>query len=203
MPTLISPALPEGHLSHTAQPTLSHDDLILRPWRPGDSPIVKTAFDCPGIQRWHTFRVDSDGEALEWIAGWERRWREEKDASWAITLRHNDLPLGQIGLRRVNLFEAEAGVSYWMLPAARGKGIAAQAVRALSGWAFDTVGLHRLSLRHSVANAASCRVATKAGFALEGILRRAARHADGWHDMHQHATLTPHTGGGASSGNQI
>lgn len=49
--------------------------------------------------------------------------------------------------------------------------------------------LHRLELAHSVRNPASCRVADKAGYRLEGTKRQEGRHADGWHDMHPHARL--------------
>jgi RimJ/RimL family protein N-acetyltransferase len=66
--------------------------------------------------------------------------------------------------------------------------VATAAVGAVSEWAFG-LGLHRLQLRHSVRNPASCRVAAKTGYALEGVLRSALRHADGWHDMHLHARL--------------
>ncbi|MEW2435901.1 GNAT family protein [Streptomyces caniferus] len=40
-----------------------------------------------------------------------------------------------------------------------------------------------------MANPASCRVATKAGFRLEGTMRSALLHADGWHDEHLHARV--------------
>jgi RimJ/RimL family protein N-acetyltransferase len=190
VPYLVTPALPAGHLNRLAQPSLSLDGLVLRPWRVADAPIVKAAFDCPEIQRWHTLRMDSDGEALGWIADWEKRWRDEEAASWAIS-SPDDVLLGQIGLRRISLFEADAGLSYWVLPSSRGKGIAAQAVQALTGWAFDSLGLNRLRLMHSVANQASCRVAAKASFGLEGTLLRCMRHTDGWHDMHLHARLKP------------
>jgi [ribosomal protein S5]-alanine N-acetyltransferase len=40
-----------------------------------------------------------------------------------------------------------------------------------------------------VANQASCRVGAKAGYELEGIMRGALLHADGWHDMHLHARV--------------
>ncbi|MET7707718.1 GNAT family protein [Micromonospora sp. NPDC005413] len=53
----------------------------------------------------------------------------------------------------------------------------------------DRWPLHRLALEHSTANTASCRVATRAGFRAEGVLRGSVRHADGWHDMHLHALL--------------
>jgi RimJ/RimL family protein N-acetyltransferase len=190
VPYLVSPALPAGHFSRLAQPRLPFDDLVLRPWRARDAPIVKAAFGCPEIQRWHTLQMDSDEEALAWIASWRKAWHDEEAASWAIA-SSDDVPLGQIGLRRICLFEADAGISYWIRPEARGKGIAAQAVEALTAWAFDSLGLNRLRLMHSVANHASCRVAAKASFGLEGTLLRCMRHTDGWHDMHLHARLKP------------
>lgn len=41
-------------------------------------------------------------------------------------------------------------------------------MRAVRQWSFDVVGLKRLQFTHSTQNQASCRVAQKAGFALEG-----------------------------------
>ncbi|MFD4637000.1 GNAT family N-acetyltransferase [Lentzea sp. NPDC058436] len=188
MPLLVEPCLPAGSLNVLAQPHLSAGDRItLRPWRDTDAETVVKAFECPEIQRWHVRRMDTRAEALEWIAGWTRRWRDETDASWAIT--RDDEPIGQTGLRHVSLFEGSAALSYWVLPDFRGAGIAACAARTLTDWTFDVLGLHRVSLEHSTANTASCRVATRLGFAVEGTLRGSARHADGWHDMHQHARL--------------
>jgi RimJ/RimL family protein N-acetyltransferase len=46
-------------------------------------------------------------------------------------------------------------------------------------------------VQHSTVNAASCRVAERAGFALEGTKRSEAWHTDGWHDMHLHAKIQP------------
>ncbi len=119
------------------------------------------------------------------------RWDDETDASWAIVDDRDDHPMGQVGLRAISLFEASAALSYWVLPDARGAGVAMRAAKVLTQWAFDVVRLHRVSLEHSTANLASCRVATKLGFEVEGTLRGAARHADGWHDMHMHARLHP------------
>ena len=39
---------------------------------------------------------------------------------------------------------------------------------------------------HSPGDPASCRVAEKSGFALEGTRVRSLLHDDGWHDMHLH-----------------
>ena len=80
-------------------------------------------------------------------------------------------------------------VAYWTMPTRRGQDVASSAVEALTHWAFDDVGFHRLELTHSVHNLPSCRVAIKTGFDLEGVKRRAGLHLDGWHDMHLHARV--------------
>jgi RimJ/RimL family protein N-acetyltransferase len=67
--------------------------------------------------------------------------------------------------------------------------VATGATAAVARWALHDLGLHRLELQHSTANQASCRVAAKAGFAVEGTLRSAMQHPDGWHDMHLHARV--------------
>jgi RimJ/RimL family protein N-acetyltransferase len=97
---------------------------------------------------------------------------------------------GRVTMRGISLEEGLGEVTYWVLPGARGAGVASGAVAAASEWAFG-LGLHRLGLRHSVRNPASCRVAEKCGYGLEGVLRSALRHTDGWHDMHLHARLAP------------
>jgi RimJ/RimL family protein N-acetyltransferase len=163
------------------------DRLTLRPWRVSDAPAVLEAFQCPEIQRWHVRSMDAHDEALAWIAGWPARWAAGTDASWAIS--RDGEAIGQTGLRHLSLPEAQAALSYWVLPGARGAGTAVRAAHALTTWTFESLGLHRVSLEHSTANAASCRVAAKLGFVLEGTLRGSGRHADGWHDMHLHACL--------------
>ena len=169
------------------QPEITANGLILRPWQASDRPAVTAAYADPAIQRWHC-RSMTDQEAADWIDSWPARWRDETDAAWAVLDAGN--VAGQIGLRRVNLAEGLAAVSYWVLPAARGRRIAPRALGALTEWSFRTLGLHRLQLSHSTANRPSCRVARHAGFAAEGTKRGEARHTDGWHDMHLHARLS-------------
>jgi ribosomal-protein-alanine N-acetyltransferase len=177
---------------HSTQPTIAvQGELTLRPWREGDADAVRAAFADAGVQRWHVRRMDSDDEARDWIAGWAAQWTTERGASWAVA-DPDDRPLGQVGLRQVDLFAAHAQLSYWTLPHARGHGVAARATRALTDWAFDVVGLHRLEVLHSVHNGASCRVAVKAGYPLEVVRRGHLMHTDGWHDAHVHARLRHH-----------
>jgi [ribosomal protein S5]-alanine N-acetyltransferase len=189
MPLLVGPAHSTGALRDLGQPRLDVDEnLTLRPWRDSDAATVRVAFECPDIQRWHVRRMDTHDEALAWIMNWAAGWDDESEASWAIVGR-DDQPIGQVGLRCISLFEGSAQLSYWVLPSARGTGVAARAAGTLTRWTFDTVRLHRIGLQHSTANQASCRVAAKLGFALEGIARSSLIHADGWHDMNNHARL--------------
>ena len=100
-----------------------------------------------------------------------------------------DTVLGRIALRAIDTEQGRAECAYWIRPEARGNGLAGRALSALAAWAFDEVGFHRLSLVHSTANEASCRVASKAGFVPEGVERSSVLHSDGWHDMHVHSRI--------------
>jgi RimJ/RimL family protein N-acetyltransferase len=89
----------------------------------------------------------------------------------------------------VNRRHGTGWVSYWTVEAARGRGVAAGAVRTLADWCFGELGLYRLELGHRVDNPASCRVAIRAGFEVEGLQRAKLSYADGRHDVELHARL--------------
>ena len=190
MPSLVDPALPPGVLRALTQPRLPvDDDLALRPWRADDAGAIRAAFAAPDIQHWHMRRIDSDEEARQWADGWSTSWQAETDAGWAIVRAGDDQAIGQVSLRTVALFAAQAQVSYWVTPEARGAHVATRAARVVTRWAFEVLQLHRVFLLHSTRNPASCRVALGCGFPAEGTLRGYLLHADGWHDMHVHARL--------------
>lgn len=190
MPYLTRPVLADGTLSRVPQPTLATGDgLLLRPWRAEDAPAVHAAFQDPAMHQWHARAADSEEEVRGWIAEWQQAWEGERGVQWAVADASDDRLLGRVALREVVLGDGVAEVAYWTTAAARGRGVAAGAARALADWALDEIGFHRLELLHAVANEASCRVAGKSGFTLEGTKRSAVLHPDGWHDMHLHARV--------------
>ena len=80
--------------------------------------------------------------------------------------------IGSIGLmpgKDVHRFTAELG--YWLAEPFWGNGIMTKAVRALSEYAFEVLGLHHIFAEPYTTNAASARVLEKSGFTLEGIIR--------------------------------
>jgi RimJ/RimL family protein N-acetyltransferase len=167
------------------QPILSTGDLTLRPWVDTDAPALLEVYADPAVQRWHCEDLDRD-EAARYATQWAEFWRTGFRAGWAV-VRAETL-VGRVTLSRLVLDGGQGEVTYWTTPAARGTGVAPAAVEVVSRWAFE-LGLQRLELQHSTVNPSSCRVAEKAGFALEGTKRRAGLHQDGWHDMHLHARL--------------
>ena len=174
---------------------LTVGNLLLRPWRPADAPAVLAAFGDPAILLWNPPPGDVD---LPAAADWVRKrgdWSTGDHVSFAVTDAAGAPAavgslLASVSLHRINLFGQDASIGYWTVPAARGRGIAGRAVAAVARWAFVALDLHRIELCHAVDNPASCRVADKAGFRLEGTLREAYRYGDGRrHDEHLHARL--------------
>ena len=67
--------------------------------------------------------------------------------------------------------ESSSEVGYWVKREARGRGAATRALRLLSRWGLEELGLARLQLRTDELNVPSTRVAELAGFTREGVLR--------------------------------
>jgi RimJ/RimL family protein N-acetyltransferase len=183
------PVIASGLLGESPQPVLpAARGLLLRPWEPADASVFFSAYQDTEIRRWHTRRPPSEGHVLQWFDAYRRDWAEERGGHWAVAREDGEV-LGRIAMRGWDFDDGIAGVAYWVLPAARGAGVATRAVQALTVWATEEAGFHRLHLDHSTRNPASCRVATKSGYLLEGTKRSAALHDDGRHDMHLHARI--------------
>jgi [ribosomal protein S5]-alanine N-acetyltransferase len=72
------------------------------------------------------------------------------------------------------VFEVQAqtaGIGYWVLARARGRGFASAAARLLTRWAIAEAGLRRIEGLVEPGNIASVRVLERCGFQREGLLR--------------------------------
>jgi RimJ/RimL family protein N-acetyltransferase len=157
------------------QETISADWLTLRPFTRADIPWVCEVSRDAAVQ--HFVAVPSPYELAHAaffveqlaIAGWENGQRAEFLATETATGRR----LGRVGL---GLRTGSAEIGYWLDPAARQRGVATHAVRALCGWAFAKLDLEIIEWRTEVGNIASRRVAEKAGFLIEATLRKRQVH---------------------------
>jgi RimJ/RimL family protein N-acetyltransferase len=78
--------------------------------------------------------------------------------------------LGSIGLYRIDQHNRRAEVGFWLLPSARGRGLATRAVRLVTGWALESLGFHRVEITTAPDNAATRRLAAGLGFVEEGVM---------------------------------
>jgi RimJ/RimL family protein N-acetyltransferase len=148
--------------------TLTDGVVTLRPWRDGDEPAIVECVDGePEITRWLD-RVPQP-YTLEDARGYIAGLGEE---SFAITDATTGRVLGSIGAHW-NESGDVAEIGYWLRADARGRGVTTRALALISAWALARDGVARLQLRADVENTSSRRVAEKAGFKPEGILRSA------------------------------
>ncbi|MGZ0152373.1 GNAT family N-acetyltransferase [Kribbella sp. WER1] len=158
--------------------------LVLRPFTVADVEWVYDVSQDPALQQYVQvpvpYLIEHARHFVEHLAielG-ERGERTEFVVEDAATGER----LARVGLGMRGDGTAEVG--YWTVPAARGRGVAPAAVRAICRWGFAERGLQLIEWRAEVGNVASRRVAEKAGFVVEGQLRKRLVHrgerVDAW-----------------------
>jgi ribosomal-protein-serine acetyltransferase len=117
------------------------------------------------------------------IDSWEIQAQMANGACWGIfeqgarslTSAGVQQPAGNLaGIIILGWIQAQhrsATVSYWLGEPFTGRGLATDALRTLSRYAFDQLGLNRLEISAAVSNPRSAAVATRAGFTQEGFCR--------------------------------
>jgi len=170
---------------------LGDDAVALRSWVPDDVPWVVEACQDPEIPRW-TLVPSPYGadDARAWLAGQGERLAAGAAVELAIVdPRRGDERLGAIGLTGMSWTHLTAEVGYWLAAPARGRGVTARAVALLAGWAFERLGMARLELLAHPDNAATQRVAERAGFTREGLLRSCRVMKGARHDFYLYSLL--------------
>ena len=156
---------------------LRGEGVVLRPWRLEDVPAVTAACQDAEIARWLAFVPEpyTEEDARFYVQDCISAPEERKP--FAITEAESGEVIGSIDMR-INRMQT-GHIGYWLAAEARGRGLTTAAVRALSRWAIEELGLGRVELVTDPDNIASQRVAEKAGFTREGILRSILVNRDG------------------------
>jgi RimJ/RimL family protein N-acetyltransferase len=110
------------------------------------------------------------GFARTWLDRYEEGRHDGSRDAFAI-VDESDNFLGLALAPELDDESATAELGYVVAPAARGRGIATEALRQLTQWAFSVAEMQRLELLISVDNLASKRVAERCGYVREGVLR--------------------------------
>jgi len=158
-------------LSHLDSP-LTDGDIALRPWTDADMDAMVSLLNEPEIARWT--RVPSPytrTDAKDFLARVEARRANGEEIALAIVSTPGGELLGSMGLRVSSRENLRGELGYLVFAPARGRGVAARAVRLLARFGFEQLGLGRVEILAATGNRASQRVAERAGFTREGVLR--------------------------------
>jgi len=160
-------------------PPLGDAEMTLRPSTSRDVAAIRAVYSESDIRYWMGWDGDlpDEAEALATIERNADAWRAGTWAVFRIVDAATDEVVGGVNLRFGDFEIAE--VSYFLRACARGRGLATRAVRLVSRWAFDELGIERIELRFHPENEASRRVAERAGFTPECIERSSRAWPDG------------------------
>jgi RimJ/RimL family protein N-acetyltransferase len=144
-------------------------EVRLRRWRVDDVDAVAVMVDDEHVRRWSTMGFDLDA----WI---QREIAEDRGPSRAISLPHDDRAIGRVALRlpefasdavrcdAISGADLPAGeLSYWLVPAARGRGLAGAAIRLMMNSIVSATELRSVVLDIEPGNAPSVRLAQRLG----------------------------------------
>jgi RimJ/RimL family protein N-acetyltransferase len=182
---------------------LSGEPLIdgataLRPWREADLAAIVAACQDREISRWTRVPFPYGQEdARAFLLARHDAIHAGTMAPFAIVMSAEDTQLlGSISLMDIDWDHRRAQVGYWLARQARGHGHATRAVGLICRWGFDALGLERIELLAATQNRASQRVAERAGFTREALLRSHMPTREGRRDMIAYGLLATDAPGG-------
>ena len=165
--------------------TVSTPRLHVRPVTPEDAAPVSEIFADRQTRRWLPIPREYgqiDGTAWCTEMAEERRGTGTGD-HYAVVRREDDRLVGCLWTKRTDWVARMTEISYAICPELRGFGVAAEAVDGLAIALVLERGFQRIEMRVAPGNIASRRVAEKAGFSYEGLLRNAAHVHSGRVDL--------------------
>ena len=90
---------------------------------------------------------------------------------------------GVVGYHKIDWFNRQVEIGYWLGAVYQGRGLMTEACRALVDHAFNDLGLNRVQIRCATGNTRSCAIPERLGFAREGIITQAEWLYDHYVDL--------------------
>lgn len=144
--------------------------VVLREFNIEDGALLTGHLNNPNVTKYLTTSIPqpyTQEDAKWWI-------NEGSKAGIVRAVEYNGVLVGSVGANRRQFEHSKsAEVGYWIAESHWGKGIATKALQELSALVFQTTDIVRLQAHVFDGNSASGRVLEKAGYRLEGIMRKA------------------------------
>jgi RimJ/RimL family protein N-acetyltransferase len=157
--------------------------VIVRPLRPGDGPGL---FEAVNESREHlrpwmpwTDKHVTPDHSEEVARRAHGRWLLREDLMVGIFSRTDGRYLGGSGLHRIQWDVPSFEIGYWIRASEEGKGYVSEAVKLLTGLAFDKLFANRVFIKCDSSNTRSAAIPQRLGFVHEATLRNAARTISG------------------------
>ena len=172
------------------KPSFAMDSCTVRPWRREDARSIAHWADNPRIARNMRERFPHPytlGDAKRWI-----RAVNAADPPTHFVIEVGGEAVGGVGFDVFNDVDRRtAEIGYWLAEPFWGRGIATAALAAVSEYAFERFDVVRLQARVYEGNEASMRVLEKAGYEVEGRLRKSVTKNGRTFDSFLYARVKP------------
>jgi RimJ/RimL family protein N-acetyltransferase len=178
-------------LSWPTEP-VAYGPVVLREFCAADLTMVQEMSTDPYVPLIGSLPPNATGpQAQAYIDRQRSRLPEGTGFSFAIAEAGTGRGVGGIGLWLAGLDQGRSTAGYSVTPSARGRGVAAAALTALTSFAWTIRELHRIELYIEPWNAGSVKTAERAGFEREGLLRSHQEIGRRRRDMLLYATIRP------------
>jgi ribosomal-protein-alanine N-acetyltransferase len=168
-----------------AIPTLSHEDVTIRPIRLRDArSLERELLDNRGwLRRWEA--TNPVGPMNFDVRGSIRNLLSHAREGFGLPylIEHEGQLAGQLNVSSIAYGSlSSATIGYWVSERFAGKGVTPTAVALATDHCFFTMGLHRMEICIRPENEPSLRVVEKLGFRYEGLRRRYIHINGDWRD---------------------
>ncbi|MEW6299590.1 MAG: GNAT family protein [Thermodesulfobacteriota bacterium] len=163
-------------------PFLIGTQIYLRALDREDAPLLVTWVNDPEVTRTLEvfYRPRTLQQQLDFI---ETIYKSEHDIVFGIALKGRDALIGVTGLHQIHFKERHAVFAIFIGEKSEwGKGYGTEATALVTGYAFETLNLNRVSLQVYEYNDRGIKAYEKVGFKREGVLRQEHYYAGRYWD---------------------
>ena len=178
------------------KPTLVGERVVLRPFHEADLPALAAAIADPEVGRLtgsvHTSEEAGQGHDEAGLREWYLTRNDQDDRlDLAVVDRRSGECVGEAVLNEWEPENASCNFRILIGPGGRDRGLGTEATRLILGHAFESLGLHRVSLEVYAFNPRGRRAYEKVGFVEEGVRRDALRFDGAFVDSVLMSVLAP------------
>ncbi|MBX0326221.1 GNAT family N-acetyltransferase [Oscillochloris sp. ZM17-4] len=166
--------------------------LRVRRFAEADLPAFLAYRNDPEVARFQSWDSTSEEQAHDFLSTMydEEPGRPGGGFQFAVALREGDALIGDVYMRLLDYDDRQGELGYTLARPWHGRGYAAEAVGAVIGYAFATLGMHRMTAIVDQENAPSIRLLERLGMRREGASIQSFFNKGTYRDELQYAILS-------------